>query len=259
MEQTFRTPFAGMIRIRFCGCVLSLDDEAPRYAEASITNMSRARYDGLAEWYDRTFATGELAMLPRETARRLLGDGPGQLLDVGCGTGAHTQAFAERGWSVVGVDISEDQLALARERGLEAVQGDAADLPFDDESFDAVVSMWTHTDVEDFSDLLREVVRVLRPRGPFVYVGAHPCFVGPHSYFVEAQGLPVLHPGYWEIGRYTEAPGISATGLRAKVGGVHLPLGRFMQSFLDTGLTLESFEELERREYPYTVALRCRR
>jgi SAM-dependent methyltransferase len=221
--------------------------------------MSRARYDGLADWYESVFATGELAQEPRAAALRLLGDAPGRLLDVGCGTGAQTTAFAEHGWDVLGVDISSDQLRLARERGLEVVQADAADLPFDDASFDAVVSMWTHTDVDDFTALLREVARVLRPEGPFVYVGGHPCFVGPHSRFIEARGVPGLLHGYWQQGRYEEAPGISPTGLRAQVGAVHLPLGLFVQSFLDAGLWLERFEELQTGDYPYTVALRCRR
>jgi SAM-dependent methyltransferase len=222
--------------------------------------MSRARYDGVAEWYDREFATGELAVVPRKTAVRLLGEGPGRLLDVGCGTGTHTAAFGEHGWDVVGVDISEDQLRIARERGVEVVQADVAALPFDDASFDAVISMWTHTDVDAFPDLLREAVRVLRANGLFVYVGAHPCFVGPHSRFISAEGVPELHPGhYWRTERYTDAPGISPQGLRAKVGATHLPLGLFLQAFLDAGLRLERFEELEGREYPYVVALRCRR
>jgi SAM-dependent methyltransferase len=221
--------------------------------------MSRARYDGVAEWYEEVFVNSELAAAPRDAAVRLLGPGPGRLLDVGCGTGAHTAIFAQHGWSPVGVDISEDQLELARRRGVEVVQGDAAELPLAAASFDAVVSIWTHTDVDDFGALLREVARVLQPGGPFVYVGAHPCFIGPHSRFVEAKGIPTLHPGYWELGRYTQAPGISPTGLRAKVGGVHIPLGVFIQSFLDAGLVIEHFEELERREYPYTVALRCRK
>jgi SAM-dependent methyltransferase len=248
-----------MTRIRFSGCVLSPDDGAPRYAEASITPVSRARYDGVAEWYDREFATGELAAAPRASALRLLGDGPGTLLDVGCGTGAHTAALAEHGWSTVGVDISEDQLRLARERGLEVLQADAADLPFEAASFDAVVSMWTHTDVEDFPALVREVARVLRPHGPFVYVGAHPCFVGPHSRFISAEEVPELHPGYWRTERYDDGPAISPQGLRAKVGATHLPLGQLIQSFLTAGLRLEQFEELQTREYPYTIALRCRR
>ena len=248
-----------MTRIRFSGCVLSPDDGAPRYVEASITRVSRARYDGVAEWYDREFATGELAAAPREAMLRLLGDGPGALLDVGCGTGAQTAVLSEHGWSAVGVDISEDQLRLARERGLEVVQADASDLPFGDASFDAVVSMWTHTDVEDFPALVRESARVLRPGGPFVYVGAHPCFVGPHSRFISAEGVPELYLGYWRTERYDDGPAISPQGLRAKVGATHLPLGLFIQSFLDARFQLECFEELRTREYPYTVALRCRR
>ncbi|TMK95968.1 MAG: class I SAM-dependent methyltransferase [Actinobacteria bacterium] len=53
-----------------------------------------------------------------DTASRLLGSGPGRLLDVGCGTGFHTVRFVEAAWSVVGVDPSDDQLRLARRRSL---------------------------------------------------------------------------------------------------------------------------------------------
>jgi hypothetical protein len=59
--------------------------------------------------------------------------------------------------------------------------------------------------------------------------------------------------------RYEEGPAISPEGLRARVGAVHVPLDRFLQAFLDAGLRLERFEELRNREYPYLVALRCRR
>ena len=117
--------------------------------------MSSARYDGVADWYDRVLATGEGATKPRAAALRLLGPASGRLLDVGCGTGTHTAAFAAHGWQVRGVDISEDQLRLARDRGLDVVQADVAELPFEEASFDAVVSMWTHTDVDNFSALLR--------------------------------------------------------------------------------------------------------
>jgi SAM-dependent methyltransferase len=184
--------------------------------------LSAARYDGLAEWYDREFANGELAHVPREAALRLLGEPTGKLLDIGCGTGTHTAAMSEHGWSVTGADISADLLRIARERGVEAVL-------------------------------------VLRLSGLFVYVGAHPCFIGPHSRFLGAEGVPELHAGYRRTERYTEGPAIRPTGLRAKVGATHLPLGLFLQTFLDAGLRLEWFEELETWEYPYTVALRWRR
>ena len=105
--------------------------------------MGGARYDDVAEWYDAEFATTHLGLSAREVVLRLLGEGPGRLLDLGCGGGAHAVAFAERGWTVTGVDISSAQLELARARGIEVLEVDAAALPFEGESFDAVVSMFT--------------------------------------------------------------------------------------------------------------------
>jgi ubiquinone/menaquinone biosynthesis C-methylase UbiE len=172
----------------------------------------RDHYDGVAEWYEREFGQPEFTASPREAITRLLGDGPGTLLDVGCGTGIFTSMMARHRWAVKGIDVSTDMLRIARDRGLDVVQGDAAALPFPDSCFDAALSMWTHTDIDDFRAVLREVKRVLRKDGLFVYVGAHPCFVGPHSEFVAAEGLPRLHRGYWRTGRYIEGPGISPQG-----------------------------------------------
>jgi ubiquinone/menaquinone biosynthesis C-methylase UbiE len=219
--------------------------------------MGKARYDDVAEWYDAEFATTELGFSARRIVLRLLGDGPGRLLDVGCGGGAHAVAFAERGWIVTGIDISPVQLELARARGVEVLEADAAALPFEDAHFDAAVSVFTHTDVDDFPAVMRETARVLRPGAPLVYLGVHPCFVGPHA-FVHDRDVPELHPGYRDTSYRTEAPGIWGEGIRSKVGARHLPLGHFLHAFLDAGLTLEWFEEPEGRDYPHIVALRAR-
>ena len=127
--------------------------------------MSNVRDDGVAEWYEGF----RPALKPDEldALHRLLGTGDGRCLDVGCGTGLSTAAVAELGWSAVGVDLSEDMLEVARGRGLEVVQGSADGLPFEDETFDAAVSVWTHTDIEDFSSVLKETARVLRPQAPW--------------------------------------------------------------------------------------------
>lgn len=217
---------------------------------------TEARYDGIADWYDDVCASSPFTTA---IANRLLGNGPGTLLDVGCGTGAHTAAFVRAGWSVTGIDISKDQLRLARERGLDVVHGDATRLPFEDASFDAAVSMWTHTDIDDFDAALAEIARVLRPNGRFVYVGGHPCFVGPHAVFAGARGVPDLVPGYFRTGRYSDGPGVVPNGLRAKVGAVHRTLGELLQTFLDAEFSLERFEEATEDDYPYVVALRWRR
>jgi SAM-dependent methyltransferase len=221
--------------------------------------MAEARYDGYAEWYEGfrpAMHTEEL-----EALERLLGPGEGRCLDLGCGTGLAAAAVAELGWSVVGVDISRDLLSVAESRGLEVLEASADALPFEDGSFDAAVSFWTHTDVDDFPGAMREVARVLRPRAPFVYVGCHPCFVGPHSIFVGAVSVPEFHPGYRPTRRYdASAPGVAnPDGVRARVGGVHLTLHDFFDAFTAAGLCVERFEELGERDYPHIVAVQARR
>jgi SAM-dependent methyltransferase len=221
--------------------------------------MGRVRYDGVAEWYEGF----RPALKPDEldALQRLLGPGEGRCLDIGCGTGVSTAAVAELGWSAVGVDLSPDMLEVARGRGLEIVQASADALPFDDGAFDAAVSVWTHTDVEDFCAAIRETARVLRPEAPVIYIGAHPCFVGPHSLFVGAEGVPELHPGYRPSRRYdSSAPGVANPDrLRARVGGVHLPLDVLLNAFLGAGFRVDRFEELGDHDYPYVVAVRARR
>ena len=222
--------------------------------------METARYDEVAEWYDGTLGTDPaFTAMPRATVFELLGPPCGTLLDVGCGGGNHTVAFAEAGWDVTGVDPSHAQLELARSRGCTVVQGRGEELPFAAASFDAVVSIWTHTDVDDWAAVLREVKRVAKPGAAFVSFGVHPCFVGPHSEFLEGKGLPVFHAGYYRTpARYHEAPGIvNPEGLRARVGAVHLPLAEFIQAYLDAGLTLERIVEPGTREFPIAIALRC--
>ena len=108
---------------------------------------------------------------------------------------------------------------------------------------------------------MREVARVLRPKGPFVYVGGHPCFVGPHAVFRFGRGVPELHAGYRPARRYDDAePGVfNPEGLRARVGASHLPLGEFVTAFTSAGLRVERFEEDGEADYPYLVALVARR
>jgi SAM-dependent methyltransferase len=231
--------------------------ESPGYDRLVPT----AHYDGVAAWYDEHLAPSSEV---RETVRRLVGPGAGRCLDLGCGTGFHIPVLHELGWTVTGVDISSDQLRIAHERAAgiaELLQADVTELPFANGSFELVLSAFTHTDVGDFAAAVDEAARVLTRDGRFVYLGPHPCFVGPHSRFIEAKGVPELHSGYAETGRYTEGVGLSPTGLRARVGAVHLPLGDLLQAFLGAGLRIEAFEEpvCAGRVYPHWLALRAAR
>jgi ubiquinone/menaquinone biosynthesis C-methylase UbiE len=220
-----------------------------------------SRYDGIADWYDAEFQRAPLESETWEVLVRLLGEGSGTLVDVGCGTGAYAAGLAALGWDYTGVDASEDMLRRARAKGATVTQADATALPFEDATFDAAVSVCTNTDLDDLAAAVREVVRVLRPGAPFVCLAVHPCFVGPHSVYDPEGGVPQFHAGWYRrVGRYDEAPGIwRSSGVRIRVGAGHLPLGLFLQTFLDAELRLERIEEPEGREYPFILGLRWRR
>jgi demethylmenaquinone methyltransferase/2-methoxy-6-polyprenyl-1,4-benzoquinol methylase len=97
-----------------------------------------------------------------------------RVLDVATGTGAVAVEIARRyGCHVTGVDQSPEMLAEARRRVAEAgfsdridlVQGEAERLPFADASFDAVTFTYLLRYVDDPAAVLRELVRVVHPRG----------------------------------------------------------------------------------------------
>ena len=221
-----------------------------------------SRYDGLAARYDAFVNSTDLTTVELDSLGRLLGEGPGRCLDLGCGTGIAFATLNRLHWSIVGVDLSADQPAVAGERaepvGAELHQADAAHLPLAADSFDAVVSLATHTDFEDAAAVFAESARVLRPGGRFVYVGIHPCFASPK---VERRTDEphLLHPGYWRRGWWHEAPGFryGRNGVRGGVGVNHLPLADFLNAILDAGLRLEHVEEPGDEDYPLLLGLRA--
>jgi SAM-dependent methyltransferase len=97
------------------------------------------------------------------------------VVDIGCGGGALVRELTARGARVVGVEISEDQLAAARDqddgRGARYVVGEAQHLPLAVSSADVAIFMRTlhHVPPADLPDALREASRVVRADG-LVYV-----------------------------------------------------------------------------------------
>lgn len=95
-----------------------------------------------------------------------------RLLDVGCGPGRHALEFARRGLEVVGIDLSPDFLAVARDRArqlsvsMSFFEMDAHDLVFEDE-FDAAITLCEGAFGLALDDLaiLKGMARGLRPGG----------------------------------------------------------------------------------------------
>lgn len=90
-----------------------------------------------------------------------------RILDLGCGTGGVLAHLGELG-NALGVDPSPEAAGYCHERGLSVALGSGMDLPFPDETFDAVLALDVIEHVEDDVALLREARRVLRPGGVVV-------------------------------------------------------------------------------------------
>lgn len=98
-----------------------------------------------------------------------------QVLEVSCGAGGGASYITRTlgPASYTGLDLNPASIEECCKRhnlpGLDFVQGNAQDLPFPDESFDAVLNVEASHQYPDFRRFLDEVVRVLRPGGHFLY------------------------------------------------------------------------------------------
>jgi ubiquinone/menaquinone biosynthesis C-methylase UbiE len=129
----------------------------------------------LAMTYDRSIAKVEKAGL-RELRERLLARATGDVLEIGGGTGANLPHY---GPGVSSLTITEPETPMLErlakhvsEQSSPAtvLQAPAEDLPFDDDSFDTVVSTLVLCGVDDQSRSLREIRRVLRPGGRLIFI-----------------------------------------------------------------------------------------
>jgi demethylmenaquinone methyltransferase / 2-methoxy-6-polyprenyl-1,4-benzoquinol methylase len=131
---------------------------APRYD--LLNHLLSANVDKL--WWRRT-AKSFAHILDRPGAK---------VLDLCCGTGDMAFALGRQGprAAITGADFSHTMLVLAskkssQQRPIKWIEADALQLPFTDQSFDLVTSAFGFRNLADYDAGLREIFRVLRPRG----------------------------------------------------------------------------------------------
>lgn len=158
-------------------------------------------YSAVESWvYDRFIAPAVVELADRliPDLQRLLPHG-GHLLDVGCGGGQNLLAFAHArpDARLQGVDLSEEQVRRATARAAAAridarfVQGSALALPFQDDTFDAVMSVASIKHWSDPALGLAECVRVVRPGGYLVILeGDRGCRLDDARRFVDRWRVP---------------------------------------------------------------------
>ncbi|CAN5632126.1 class I SAM-dependent methyltransferase [soil metagenome] len=152
--------------------------------------------------------------IPDEEELRLLGNLEGKrVLDLGCGAGNASVAFARAGAKVIAVDPSAEQLELARQTAeeadvrLELQQAGPAELAFvRADGIDIVYSAYALAEVADLDRVFRQVHRVLKQECPLVFSLPHPVFT---MFVADRKGLvaptdspPVLRRRYHDDTTY---------------------------------------------------------
>jgi SAM-dependent methyltransferase len=227
-----------------------------RLDSATSQRASRSWWDADADAYHLTHGeflgvdsdAGEFVWCPEglhEGDMHLLGDVEAKsILEVGCGSAPCSRWLASQGARPVGLDLSMGMLA----RGVEAmqrtgnrvnlVQAGAEYLPFADESFDIACSAFGAVPfVADSALLMREVARVLRPGGRWVFAVNHPMrWIFPDD--PGESGLVATIP-YFDRSPYVE---VDADGTPTYVEH-HRTLGDRVREIVAAGLVLEDLVE----------------
>lgn len=138
----------------------------------------RDQYKNIAKWYDGIFEPLNsglrnigLSMYPPEAGMNVL--------DIGCGTGAHLRLYQKAGCNIFGIDLSEAMLKVARQRlgdGTELKLGSATNTGFADNQFDIILSTTVlHEMPHQVSvDVLAEAKRILKHGGRILLIDFHP-------------------------------------------------------------------------------------
>jgi malonyl-CoA O-methyltransferase len=183
-------------------------------------------YDLWAAIYDEE--DNPLIALEEAEVVRLLGDLRDlEVADMGCGTGRHAVLMAAEGAKVTALDFSDGMLARARAKpGADRVRFLRHDLtrplPLESETFDRVTCCLVLDHIADLEGLLREMSRILRPRG-FIVVS-------------------VMHPALMILGiqaRFTDP----STGREVRPAGVPHQVSDYVMASLRAGLTLDHMNE----------------
>lgn len=130
-------------------------------------------YSKIADIYDQTrWLTEPIAEEVADFILTLIKATPETtFLEPGVGTGLNILPLVRRGYSVTGIDVSQEMLNQFRQKlseippNLKLIHGDASQLPFPDTSFDVVLTVHMLHAVSNLGIFLDEIDRVLKPKG----------------------------------------------------------------------------------------------
>lgn len=171
----------------------------------------------------------------------LCGEGFNRLaLDVGCAEGRFSRMLASKGWRSIGLDPVPKFVSLAAQAETTVVRGTGERLPFQNERFALVVSYLSLLDIPDARTAVREMARVLEPKGRLVVANCTPFFtpiLDPWMRDVDGNKL------HLRLDDYVREHPLRVSWCGIDIVNYHRSMKDTMQSFLACGLRLTHFDE----------------
>jgi ubiquinone/menaquinone biosynthesis C-methylase UbiE len=170
--------------------------EGKHFFSAHIANETEdARYlqSCGSDFWQRVFRV-ELDYLARQL------EGCAEILSVGCGPAIIEAGLSEKGFNVVGLDVSREEIACAPD-SIRKVVGRAEDMNFRESSFDAAIFVASLQFIEDYKKAIRKTARALRPKGRLIIMLLNPdsAFFKEHIQRADSYVRKVRHHNLREI------------------------------------------------------------
>jgi SAM-dependent methyltransferase len=168
---------------------------------------------------------------------------PARVVDIGCGEGRLVRDLTARAYEVIGVDASETMIAAAREADPEGQYhlADAASVPLPDASADLVTAFMSLHDVDDIDGAVREIARLLVPRGRLRAAVVHPIASAGRFASRDDDAVFEIRGSYLDERSYSDT--VERDGLTMTFTSRHRPLERIARAILDAGLLLDHVAE----------------
>lgn len=241
---------------------LTMAPSVPERRTAADIDEVRHAWNENATFWDSRMGEGNsfhrTLLLP--SIERLLALKSGEcVLDVACGNGQLSRWMSERGARVVGIDLSERLIEIARAKsspGGEKIDYrvvDASDASalrqLGPTSYDAIVCNMALMDMPAIDPLAESVPSLLKPGGRFIFSALHPCFNTGDARKVASEseeGGNLRETVGVEVTRYLTARkvlGLAMVGQPAPQPYFERPLHALLEPFLRSALVLDALEE----------------
>lgn len=214
----------------------------PQQIESHLADGWDANADAWIEWTRRgldSYDGHKLAFMP-------LIPPPGRLtVDVGTGEGRVSRDLQAHGHHVLALDRSfamTRSAATHPEKPVPAVVADATHLPLSDTAADCVVAFMSLHDIDNATEAIAEIGRVLAAGGKLVMAIVHPLkSAGAFDRSVATDPPFVISDAYTQARHYTNTR--TRDGLSMTYHGIHRPLNAYASALANAGLVIEQLRE----------------